>query len=70
MKRDGLNEERVLLALLFVMAVLFFMPMVGLYMICKKDSAPVFRAVGAVLLVAGVLIMLQTGGAIGYLGPN
>ena len=50
------------------MAVLFFMPMVGLYMICRKDSMPVIRAIGAVLLVVGVFIMLHTGGAIGYTG--
>ncbi|MCR5226625.1 MAG: hypothetical protein K6E27_05380 [Eubacterium sp.] len=68
MRRNGLNEARILSLLLFVMAILFFMPMVGIYMICRKDSAPVFRAIGAVLLVAGVLIMLHTGGAIGYLG--
>lgn len=68
MRRDGLNEERILSLVLFVMAVLFFMPMVGLYMICRKDSMPVIRAIGAVLLVVGVFIMFHTGGAIGYTG--
>ena len=68
MRRDGLNEERILSLVLFVMAVLFFMPMVGLYMICRKDSMPVIRAIGAVLLVVGVFIKLHTGGAIGYTG--
>ena len=68
MRRDGLNEERILSLVLFVMAVLFFMPMVGLYMICRKDSMPVIRAIGAVLLVVGVFIMLHTGAAIGYTG--
>ena len=70
MRKNGLNdlfknfsEEKVIAILMMLMAILFFMPIVGMVLICKKDSNPLVRAVGAVLLVAGVIIMLRTGGA-------
>ncbi len=59
----GISEEKIISILMMLMAILFFMPIVGLVLICKKDSNPLVRAVGAVLLVAGVIIMLHTGGA-------
>lgn len=70
MRKNGLNdlfknfsEEKVIAILMMLMAILFFMPIVGMVLICKRDSNPLVRAVGAVLLVAGVIIMLRTGGA-------
>ena len=59
----SLNEEKVISRLMMLMAILFFMPIVGIVLICKRDSNPLVRVVGAVLLVAGVIIMLRTGGA-------
>lgn len=70
MRKNGLNnlfrnfsEEKVISILMMLMAILFFMPIVGIVLICKRDSNPLVRAVGVVLLVAGVIIMLRTGGA-------
>ena len=65
MRRDRLSYEKIMMLMMMIMATLFFMPVVGLYLICKKESSPIIRAVGAVFLVAGVIIMIHTGGALG-----
>ena len=61
MRLNGLNGDKILSIIILVMATLFFMPVVGMYLICKKDSSPFVRTIGAVLLVVGVMIMLRAG---------
>ena len=58
MRKNGFSEDKILFMIVMVMATMFFMPIVGIFMICKKESNPMIRFIGAVLLVIGIMIML------------
>ena len=60
MRKNGLSEDKILFVIVMIMATIFFMPIVGMCLICKKDSNPVVRVIGAVLLVVGAIIMIHS----------
>ena len=50
-------EEKILTVLAMILITLFLMPVVGVFMICRKESTLAYRIIGIVLLLVGVVIM-------------
>ena len=50
-------EEKILSIIAMVLITLFLMPVVGVFMICRKESTLAYRIIGIILLLVGVVIM-------------
>ena len=55
-----ISEEKLLSVIAMVVLSLIAMPLVGIYMICKKEASITSRVIGMVLLVVGVIIMMKS----------
>lgn len=54
MRRKQNNDDGVIGCLVYVLIAIFFMPIVGLFMLCSKDSEK--KTLGLILLIAGIIL--------------
>ena len=53
------NDDAAMGCIVYLLLVLFFMPIVGLYLVCGKD--PEKKTLGWVLLILGVILWIVVG---------
>ncbi|MCR5214308.1 MAG: hypothetical protein K6E10_07810 [Eubacterium sp.] len=55
------REEKLLSFISIILMAIIAMPVVGVYMICKKNSNTVSKIIGIIMLVFGVVLMVKRG---------
>lgn len=53
------NDDAAMGCIVYLLLVLFFMPLVGLYLVCGKD--PEKKTLGWVLLIIGIILWIVVG---------
>ena len=57
--RKRSDDEAALGCIVYLLLIVFFMPIVGLFLVCGKDSDK--KALGWVLLVIGIILWIIVG---------
>lgn len=53
------NDDAAMGCIVYLLLILFFMPLVGLYFVCGKD--PEKKTLGWVLLIIGIILWIVVG---------